>query len=170
MFSLSALAANLMALGGETPLLREELKPLAGLLGKWELRAPGPDGNTISGTVLITAEAGGNAVTARSELVDSAGKVIFSRHAIYFWRQDSKTIIDVCVDSSGKNFSSVLVQSSHDKMVWQGTGMTDARDLGSHVIVMTHVNDNTWTWQMKNIVLAGDPLPDSGKSTLTRMK
>ena len=76
MFSLSALAANLMALGGETPQLREELT-----------------------------------------------------------------------------------------LVWQWTGMTDARSLGSHVIVMTHVNDNTWTWLMKNIVLAGDPLPDSSKST-----
>jgi hypothetical protein len=153
----------------DATILREELKPLAPLLGKWTMTWTERDGAKVTGTASVTVEPGGGVVLLKVEVPGEEGRRGFSRLSVFHWQPETKTLAErhFTGEAYGMN---VLVSHRDNRLTWQGHGFGPDGQPNMGTTVLELAADGSWTTQFAKVVQAGNPVPESPKITFTRVK
>lgn len=170
----SLLLATIVSTGSlaasDAAALREELKPLAPLLGKWTMTWKERDGEEVTGTASVTVETGGSVVLLKLEVPGEEGRHGFSRLSVFHWQPETKTLAEQHFFSMGGYGMNVLVSHSAGRWIWQGHGFGPDGQPNLGTTVLEQAADGSWTSRFAGVIHAGNPVPESPRVTFTRVK
>jgi len=149
----------------DQPTLNESIKPLARLLGNWEV-----DPNQSFGNPKYSAQAkaGGSLVVGTFQFIGE-GKVTCSFLQCFYWKPECNSIGYNVVFSTGRHLSGSLFVKGN-KWVIQGIGSNGKGELESSLLQMDWLDNDTLLLKETHDFVAGELKAESPVSTFKRIK
>jgi hypothetical protein len=153
--------------GADQAALNENLKPLARLVGRWDVQFT-ENGEPQNGQFTAKVEEGGAILSGKFQL-GTNNTPIFSFAVTYYWQAETKSIAQVYFDSLGAHSTSVMTKQG-DHEVWQAAGYTQDGKYVSSVGHSEWKDNDTFVYQSTCVCVGGEAMPDGPKITLKRIK
>ncbi|MHC1769072.1 MAG: nuclear transport factor 2 family protein [Verrucomicrobiia bacterium] len=144
----------------DQPTLNEKLKPLEGVLGRWEGTSKSAQGTDTKLIYEFTPDFEGNIVTLRYQVENQDGKWRSPGVYLYQWRPEINLIAGTGLFMWGHELD-LLVKTNLPKTVWQSSGYGYDGKLTSATKEVIMVDENTMTVRLCNRTIGGETRPES---------